>query len=294
MSVNNRIWLHTRNGVITDIEKADFEIPQIKEVYSWLNNKKGDIHIFENEEVMDHKNYEGIKIAYLRESPAIYDYTSQHGTPHIHKWAIEREKEFDYFFSCFDYIKDIVGEERYRYVPVGGSRIQLKNYGLYEKERNISIVASFKKWTVGHRLRHEVIQKVGMDKLDVYGNGYNNLIDEYDKKFGKIIAIAPYRYSFAIINTDENDYFTDIIIDCFDVGTVPIFWGTPNIKNYFNMDGVIVMNSLNDVNNIIENCNEEDYNNRMPAIKENMELAKNYISTYDWMYNNINFEELIK
>ncbi len=40
--------------------------------------------------------------------------------------------------------------------------------------------------------------------------------------------------------------------------------------------------------------NEEDYNNRMPAIKENMELAKNYISTYDWMYNNINFEELIK
>ena len=134
MSVNNRIWLHTRNGVITDIEKADFEIPQIKEVYSWLNNKKGDIHIFENEEVMDHKNYEGIKIAYLRESPAIYDYTSQHGTPHIHKWAIEREKEFDYFFSCFDYIKDIVGEERYRYVPVGGSRIQLKNLGYMKKK----------------------------------------------------------------------------------------------------------------------------------------------------------------
>ena len=235
MNVNSRIWLHTRNGVITDIENADFEIPQIKEVYSWLNNKEGDIHIFENEEIMNHENFKGIKIAYLRESPAIYDYTSQHGTPHIHKWAIERQKEFDYFFSCFNYLEEIVGKKRFRYVPVGGSRIKLENYGLYEKQRNISIVASFKKWTTGHRLRHEVIEEIGVEKVDVYGNGYNNLIDEYDSKFGKIIAIAPYRYSFAIINTDENDYFTDIIIDCFAVGTIPIFWGTPNIKNYFNM-----------------------------------------------------------
>ena len=39
------------------------EIPQIKEVYSWLNNKEGDIHIFENEEIMNHENFKGIKIA---------------------------------------------------------------------------------------------------------------------------------------------------------------------------------------------------------------------------------------
>jgi hypothetical protein len=138
-----------------------------------------------------------------------------------------------------------------------------------------------------------VIKKLGQNNLDVYGNGYNNLIDEYDKKFGKIIAIAPYRYSFAIINTDEDDYFTDIIIDCFAVGTVPIFWGTPNIKNYFNMDGVIVMNNLDDVESIVKNCNKIDYEKRLPAIKENMELAKKYVSTYDWMYNNINFAKLV-
>lgn len=293
MNINDRIWLHTRNGVITDIENADFEIPQIREVYTWLNNEQGDIHIFENEEILSHEKYSGLKIAYLRESPAIYDYTSKFGTPHIHKWAIENKQEFSYFFSCFSYLKEIVGEEKFKYVPVGGSRIKLENYGLYKKERNISIVASFKKWTVGHKLRHEVIAKLGFENLDVYGNGYNNLIDEYDKKFGKIIAIAPYRYSFAIINTDENDYFTDILIDCFAVGTVPIFWGTPNIKNYFNMDGVITMNSLDEVNDIIKQCNEDDYKNRLTAIKENMELAKKYVSTYDWMYNNIDFKSLL-
>ena len=60
------------------------------------------------------------------------------------------------------------------------------------------------------------------------------------------------------------------------------------------MDGVIIMNNLEEVEKIVNNCNEKDYNKRLPAIKENMEIAKNYISTYDWMYNNINFQNFIK
>ena len=293
MNLLNRIWLHTTNGVILDIESADFEIPQISEVYSWLNNNKGDVHIFENQKILEHENYEGYKIAYLRESPAIYEYTSQFGTPDVHKWTVENKDSFDHFFSCFTYLKSIVGESNFTFVPVGGSRIKLENYSLFEKQRNISIVASFKKWTTGHILRHEVIEHLGQDKLDVYGSGYNNLIDEYDPKFGKIIAIAPYRYSFAIINTREDDYFTDILIDCFAVGTVPIFWGTKNIGNYFNTDGMIIFNNLSEIDSIVSKCSVEDYNFRLPAIKENMKLAKEYVSTYDWMYKNIDFKKVL-
>jgi len=293
MNILNRIWLHTSNGVIINIEEADFEIPQIKNVYSWLDNTKGDVHIFENQKVLEHHKYEGFKIAYLRESPAIYEYTSNFGTPDIHKWTVQNKEYFDHFFSCFLYLKDIVGQDKFSYVPVGGSRIKLIDYGLYEKQRNISIVASFKKWTVGHNLRHEVIERIGLQKLDVYGSGYNNLIDEYDPKFGKIIAIAPYRYSFAIINTNEDDYFTDILIDCLAVGTVPIFWGTKNISKYFNPDGMIIFNKLEEVDAIVDSCCEADYINKLPAIKENIELAKEYVSTYDWMYENIDFSKVV-
>lgn len=293
MSILNRIWLHTTNGVVLNIEEADFEIPQTDEVYSWLDNTKGDIHIFENQKVLEHNKFKGFKIAYLRESPAIYEYTSKFGTPDIHKWTVKNSASFDHLFSCFRYLENIVGRERFTYVPVGGSRIKLSNYGLYEKQRNISIVASFKKWTVGHNLRHEVIQRLGQDKVDVYGSGYNNLIDEYDPKFGKIIAIAPYRYSFSIINTREDDYFTDILIDCLAVGTVPIFWGTKNIDKYFNTDGIIIFDKLEEIDLIVEKCGENDYIKRLPAIKENIELAKEYVSTYDWMYKNIDFTEVI-
>lgn len=294
MNIKNRIWLHTTNGVILDIDKADFQIPEIQEVYNWINNEEGDIHIFENQQVLEHSQYEGYKIAYVRESPTIYDYTSKFGTPHIHNWVVENKEHFDHFFSCFKYLKTHVGESNFTFIPVGGSRVKLSEYGLYEKERNISIVASFKDWTYGHRLRHQVIKATSRSEVEVYGSGYNDLIDNYDNKFGKIIGIAPYRYSFAIMNSDQDDYFTDIIIDCLAVGTVPIFWGTKNIGNYFNTDGIIQFQDISEINDIVNKCSEEEYVKRLPAIEENIELAKNYASTYDWMYKNLDFEKIIQ
>ena len=45
-----------------------------------------------------------------------------------------------------------------------------------------------------------------------------------------------------------------------------------------------------ELNHIIkyETLNEEFYINKLDAIKENIEIAKEYISTYDFMYNNMN------
>ena len=290
--IKKRIWFHTTNNVFKFPKDADFEIPQIPEVYEWLNNTQGDIHIFENQSVLEHKNYKGFKIAYLRESPEVYDYTSQFGTPHITNWVLERHNEFDHIFSCFNYIRDIVGEDKFTFIPVGGSRILLKDYGLYEKERNISIVASFKDWTEGHCLRHQVIQKY-QSQIEVYGSGYNEIIDKYDSNFGKIIAIAPYRYSLAIINSNKDDYFTDIIIDCLAVGTIPIFWGTKNITKYFNSEGIIQFNNIDDLEDILPKCNKKHYDSKIDAIKENIELAKLYSSTYDWIYKNVDFKKII-
>ena len=55
--IKKRIWFHTTNNVFKFPKDADFEIPQIPEVYEWLNNTQGDIHIFENQSVLEHKNY---------------------------------------------------------------------------------------------------------------------------------------------------------------------------------------------------------------------------------------------
>ena len=87
---------------------------------------------------------------------------------------------------------------------------------------------------------------------------YTNVSLQEYKELGDVTIIFCSDDYLLEVNREHlnHDYFTDIIIDCFAVGTVPIFWGTPNIKNYFNMNGVIVMDSLNDVEDIVKNCNE--------------------------------------
>jgi hypothetical protein len=47
-------------------------------------------------------------------------------------------------------------------------------------------------------------------------------------------------YSVVIENTREKNYFTEKIIDAFQSYTVPVYFGCPNIADYFDMSGVIV------------------------------------------------------
>ena len=59
----------------------------------------------------------------------------------------------------------------------------------------------------------------------------------------KAEALAQYAFSIAIENSQQDTYFTEKLIDCFSTGTVPIYWGTRKISEYFDMRGVIQFDS---------------------------------------------------
>ena len=42
------------------------------------------------------------------------------------------------------------------------------------------------------------------------------------------------------------DHFTEKLLDCMLCRTLPIYWGTPNIEEYFDVAGMIICNSLTD------------------------------------------------
>ena len=56
---------------------------------------------------------------------------------------------------------------------------------------------------------------------------------------------------------------------------------------FFNTKGIIVVNSLEEIQEVVGSLTENDYLNRIEYIKENIELAKQYAITEDWMYENI-------
>jgi hypothetical protein len=83
--------------------------------------------------------------------------------------------------------------------------------------------------------------------------------------------LAPFRYSVAVENSRHDHYWTEKIADCFLAGTVPIYWGAPNIKDYFPVDAMIVIDSLDpvEVARIIKaEATPEGYQHRLPALRE--------------------------
>ena len=86
-------------------------------------------------------------------------------------------------------------------------------------------------------------------------------------------------FSVAVMNSRVDNYFTEVLTDCFAVGTVPIFWGTPNIDEFFNADGIIQFANIEEFSKV--KLSEEEYNNMLPAVQDNFERVQNYKSTDD-------------
>ena len=161
----------------------------------------------------------------------------------------------------------------------GGTWINTKNYGVHAKTKNLSMIYSDKQYLTGHKLRHQVASTV--PGIDLYGRGTPRPL-EYKEE-----ALLDYRYSIIIENSKTNNYFTEKLLDCFAVGTIPIYWGCPNIGNFFDTDGMFIVNSLEEIQQIVGQLNESEYSKRIEHIRNNNLTFRQYAVTEDWMYENI-------
>ena len=78
--------------------------------------------------------------------------------------------------------------------------------------------------------------------------------------------------------------FTEVLLDCFRVGSIPIFWGCPNIGEYFDVDGMHVFENddqFDDIMKIV--CSDGSCVIDRSKIKLNFEESKKYIHTDDYI-----------
>jgi hypothetical protein len=102
-----------------------------------------------------------------------------------------------------------------------------------------------------------------------FGHGVRPLADKWD-------GLAPYRYSIAIENSQVPHYWTEKIADCFLAGTVPIYWGCPNIGDYFPSDAMIRLESLDprlSSEQVQAEATVEGYRRRLDALREAKRLV---------------------
>lgn len=131
-----------------------------------------------------------------------------------------------------------------------------------EKTRMTSLIASAKRDTTGHKLRHSVVDwaQSGDQDLDVMGRGYTPFEAKSD-------GLAPYRYSIVIENMREPNYFSEKLLDSVFCSTVPIYWGCPNLDRFVDPDGIIQCASEDDIRNAVQNVSEADFRERLPRLE---------------------------
>ena len=203
-----------------------------------------------------------VKVAWIIESES------------IHPWAYKNitmvEDKFDYIFTYKQELLD--RNPKYKRVVVGALRVPEDQWLVCPKNKLVSIIASDKRSAPGHKLRHQVIEKY--KGIDLWGRGY--------KKFNsKLDPLKDYYFSIAIMNVRDNNYFTEVLTDCLALGTIPIFWGAPNIKEFFNINGILTFETIEELGEILEKLSKELYEKMLPAVKDNFERVKNYASTDD-------------
>lgn len=97
------------------------------------------------------------------------------------------------------------------------------------KSRLISVVCSNKVITEGHRRRLQMLHQLRADRpglVDFYGRGFNEVEDKWE-------ALAPYRFTIAMENGSERDYWTEKLADALLARCIPLYCGCPNVRDYF-------------------------------------------------------------
>ena len=143
---------------------------------------------------------------------------------------------------------------------------------LSEKKKAISWIAGDPTDLPGHIKRLTFLtyvrQNASVD-IDYFGKAIRYIKDKWE-------GLAPYRYTIIIQNSSSRDYWTDVVADSFLSGTVPIYYGCPNLETYFPEESFIRINidepgaSLERIERVVR---EDNWEKRLPALEEARRLV---------------------
>lgn len=198
----------------------------------------------------------------------------------LNKHIIDNWNRFDYVLTYEQEVLDAIPNGvLFEY---GTKWIHIDKYDLNKpKEFSVSTVCGHKTITENHRIRQKLWYKQNkitipkqffLSRLGGVENfGDNPILGEHKE------PLFDSMFHICIENVSKPNFFTEKLIDCLLCKTIPVYIGCPNIGDYFDISGFIIVNSFNEA---IEKCNEltlEFYESKKDVIETNRRLAMNWI-----------------
>lgn len=108
--------------------------------------------------------------------------------------------------------------------------------------------------------------------------------------------VSNYKFTIAFENESSHNWITEKIFDAFYVGSIPIYWGAPNVNEFFNPDSFINVNDFNTFDEAVEYVKEVDNNDELYQRMRNAPAIHNTSRLKECTEENIlaRFETIVK
>jgi hypothetical protein len=123
------------------------------------------------------------------------------------------------------------------------------------KTRSISCITSNKSFLKGHQSRLSFLNSIrDQISFDLYGYGFKEIKNKSE-------GLINYKYSIAIENYRNSNYWSEKISDCFLSFTMPVYYGCNTITNFFPPESIIQIDIGNPTESI-ETIQESIFNKK--------------------------------
>ena len=211
------------------------------------------------------------KIGLTIESPIVH--------PDVYRDLPLWEDHLDFIFT-FDKRLLEKNPSKYKFMLADQICIETESHKVHDKSKMVSMMYSHSNVLSGDRPMREQVSSAFSDKIDVFGHGSPKGEEPMKSK-----TLNDYMFSVVMENCVSDYYYTEKILDCFITGTIPIFRGTDGISEFFDTRGIIQWNTLQELENILDNLSSKLYKEMLPFAKKNFEIAHKYISPDDVLYD---------
>lgn len=200
------------------------------------------------------------------------------GVSRIKEKVINRQNEFDLILTFDeDILKNCQNSKLFTFGTTWVVDFDIK----IKKEFCITSLIGGKRLSYNHTLRQQLpslIKNINNIPVDLYNSinqpFHSSEILKTIKSRNNKNELFYSQYHIAIENFNIKNYFSEKLVDCFQTKTIPLYIGCPNISKFFDTRGMFIVNSLEEINEVIKNLTPETYSNMLEYVEINYELSK--------------------
>jgi len=262
--------------------------------FKWVRNKSAyeGITVY-TDKMISHENVRRFagkyKVAWLIEPPT--------SPGSAYKRIIPLEKLFD---EVWTYDVNLLkrNPEKYKFCIHGGawSNESLLDVTAHKKTIPLSMIFSQSNTTPGHRLRHTIHKVLSQsdigEKIIFGGSGCGLRLPHHPSGHGissgaREKLFLDSLFTIVVESNYKENYFTEKLVDPLLLKTIPIYWGCPNIGEFFDVRGIIIFENSSHLCEIARKILLDPravYDKYLPYTQINYTRAKKYMIPEDWFH----------